>query len=648
MHICGDCALERRGVTVIDAISRCLAQGEVVTLERIGGANRLALERDALLQAPFLDVLVTMTVTAPETDQAILDSLLTDGFAAAPSPTVLRDAAHLLIEAPHLRDRLGRTLTPILLDKVADRSDPRTDLMAAYALEALFRLALADAMNRHRLLALLTEIDGTPSELFAAHAAKLLGAAFTQWGGSDLIAALERLLPSAEAEAAFELGLITLGDGLAQASMPDILGRLEAAQLRFRQAARADEDRADAVAYDAIIDIIRGFWNEAGAADLHASLSRLERAITDRQALLRAASLPPWLAPRADREISWVGLARGARRAVDDLSRPSWLNAAATLNALLAIYDAERTVKAGPGLSLLIRPRIEAAFVRERGLAEHLDRLLREPDLFGIDACLATQLRTGVQRRSEETEASRKAEENASYPLLTSVLHGLPGADQLPQITAAALESALGRQANQAEQFTNPVINQLFRELTAAVASCTDYHGETKDGFDALLAQILMFCADRQDAGRKQLGPRTDYLRADDAKEGDLQSDLREFIKGNITTAEVLTEVEGIATGRSDIYVGFGGVRFISELKRHFGAVDREVARSYFGQAGAYQATNVRLGFLGILELVGRPGPPPTIAECLWHTDYIPEGSTLARHIIVFRVPGMLKTPSSL
>ncbi|MGG2305212.1 hypothetical protein ACE4Z6_27695, partial [Salmonella enterica] len=74
----------------------------------------------------------------------------------------------------------------------------------------------------------------------------------------------------------------------------------------------------------------------------------------------------------------------------------------------------------------------------------------------------------------------------------------------------------------------------------------------------------------------------------------------------------------------------------------------REVAKTYFGQAGAYQATNVRLGFLGILELLDRPAAPPTIAECLWYADYIPEGSTLARHIIVFRVPGMLKTPSSL
>lgn len=106
--------------------------------------------------------------------------------------------------------------------------------------------------------------------------------------------------------------------------------------------------------------------------------------------------------------------------------------------------------------------------------------------------------------------------------------------------------------------------------------------------------------------------------------------------------------MEGVASGRTDLYIGFGGHRFIAELKRHHGYVDAAVAASFFGQAGAYQGTNVRLGFLGILELVGRPGPPASIEECLWHAAYVPQGSKLARHIIVFRVPGMLKSPCSL
>jgi hypothetical protein len=52
-----------------------------------------------------------------------------------------------------------------------------------------------------------------------------------------------------------------------------------------------------------------------------------------------------------------------------------------------------------------------------------------------------------------------------------------------------------------------------------------------------------------------------------------------------------LTEVSGVATGRTDIYVGFGGTRFIIELKKHEGFVTETVATSYQGQATSYQAT---------------------------------------------------------
>lgn len=56
----------------------------------------------------------------------------------------------------------------------------------------------------------------------------------------------------------------------------------------------------------------------------------------------------------------------------------------------------------------------------------------------------------------------------------------------------------------------------------------------------------------------------------------------------------------------------------------------------------------VRIGFLGTLELVGRPGPVPNIEECRWHNVYASEGGALARDIMVFRVPGCPKSPSAL
>jgi hypothetical protein len=324
------------------------------------------------------------------------------------------------------------------------------------------------------------------------------------------------------------------------------------------------------------------------------------------------------------------------------------INTAATMNHVLMVYDAERTISGSPGLPAMLRPRIEASFIREQGLAAHLDDLLADPEAFAIDAVVAGNLRARIHRRTEQDAGARKAEEDASFPLLASVLQGLPGADELPRSSAAVLEAVLGQYQRSGDRFANPVVNRIFTKLTAGLTECADYQGRVRDDFDATLAQILGFCVDRQDAGRKQLGPRVDYLQDPHAKESDLQSDLRQWLKGNLTIADVQTEVEGVATGRTDLYIGFGGHRFIAELKRHRGYVDDTVGTSFFGQAGAYQATNVRLGFLGILELVDRPGPPVTIEECFWHSLFVPEGSRLARHVIVFRVPGMLKSPSKI
>jgi hypothetical protein len=159
---------------------------------------------------------------------------------------------------------------------------------------------------------------------------------------------------------------------------------------------------------------------------------------------------------------------------------------------------------------------------------------------------------------------------------------------------------------------------------------------------------MIFFCADRQDADKKTLGPKGAYLRSLTAKEGDLQSDLRQWLKGNLRTGEILPEISGVATGRTDIHVGFGDYRFIIELKKHEGLADAEAAKRYRGQASSYQATNVRIGFLGMLELLQRRGPPATLEECFWNDAYVPVGSSLPRFLVTFRVPGMLKSPHTL
>ncbi|WP_418515034.1 hypothetical protein [Delftia sp. PS-11] len=162
------------------------------------------------------------------------------------------------------------------------------------------------------------------------------------------------------------------------------------------------------------------------------------------------------------------------------------------------------------------------------------------------------------------------------------------------------------------------------------------------------MLQVVLFCKDRQDASLKELRARGAYLRDQNATEFQFQSDLREWLSGNFLRGDVRTEVEGVATGRADVYVGFGAHRFVIELKRHQGMVNADVARQYLGQAGSYQGTNVKLGMLGVLELVKREGPPASLEECIWYDAIVPSGTQVARHHVVFRVPGVLSSPWAL
>ncbi|MFB2533459.1 hypothetical protein ACEYYB_08335 [Paracoccus sp. p4-l81] len=241
-----------------------------------------------------------------------------------------------------------------------------------------------------------------------------------------------------------------------------------------------------------------------------------------------------------------------------------------------------------------------------------------------------------------------KVGENGHYPLLARILPKDTPIEQIPSDMARSLEVGLECHVVHSRELANPVLQRVLATLRDQLSTSSEYTGDVQQAFDAVLQQILIFCSDRQNAGTRDLGSRGAYLRAHDPNEADLQSDLRDFLKGNLVGAEVLSEVSGIATGRTDLYISLGGPAFVIELKKHEGSFSREAANRYRAQAISYQAANVRIGFLGVLELVDRPGPVPSIEECLWHIAYVPEGGEFARHLIVFKVPGRLKPPSAL
>lgn len=634
----------------LDLLEARLAESQPITFGDLGGVDEILADADRLYAAPFLDVLTDMIIAAPPIEGARLHDFLVDGFNAARDPQSFRDAIDQLIRNATLRAAIGQAVGAVLTRRIKELATEREMLIASYALEGLFRLALEGDVSRHRPLLELAEVAPDAPGLFVQHAAKIGGAAFHVWGDDDLLAILHQLLDNEEAggEAAFELGLAHLARALDGKDMTNILAGLDAARLFFQQASEADDDRSDARAYRSAIDLVLGFAANRSAADMQATLNELVKAARERSAELRIGYVAPWLAPRQDVDLEWLELARTVQRTADDLARPSWINASATMDRILAIYDASCSIAHGDGLQSVLRPRVEASFLRERGLAAHLDDLLIEDQWPDAQRKIAQDLRARLDEAYRAGAELGKAGENEQYPLLARILHNGTLTEQIPPDMAQALEAGLASHVAQVGKLANPVLQRVLASLRDKLSTSSEYTGDIQRTFDTVLQQILIFCSDRQNAEIRDLGARGAYLRAQDPSEGDLQSDLRDFLKGNLVGAEVLSEVRGIATGRTDLYISLGGPAFVIELKKHEGTFSPEAANSYLAQATSYQAANVRLGFLGALELVNRLGPAPSIEECIWHSAYVPAGSSLARHLIVFRVPGRLKYPSAL
>lgn len=637
-------------MSALELLEARLAKSQSITIDELGGVDEILADADRLHAAPFLDILTNMVSVAPPNECAQLLDFLVGGFNVASDPQSFRDAIDRLIESTTLRSAIAKAVIAIFMRRIREHGSERESLIAAYALEGLFRLALEGDVSRHRPLLELVEVAPDVPGPFAQHVAKIGGAAFHAWGGDDLLTMLHRLLDNeeAEGEAAFELGRAYLARALDGEDLATILGGLDTARLLFERAREADDDRSDARAYRSAIDLVLGFAANRSAAEMQETMTDLVTAARDRAAVLRTGHVAPWLAPRQDVDIEWFELARMVQLTADDIARPSWVKAAATMDRVLTVYDASCTIAHGHGLRSVLHPRIEASFLRERGLAAHLDDLLGGGQWPDAKRAIAQKLRTRLDEYYRSGVGSGKDWENKQYPLLAQVLREDTLIEQIPSDMARSLEAGLANHVAHSRVLANPVLQRVLASLRDQLSASSEYAGAVQQEFDAVLQQILMFCSDRQNAEIRDLGARGAYLRAQDPSEADLQSDLRDFLKGNLVGAEVLPEVRGIATGRTDLYISLGGPVFVIELKKHEGEFSPEAANRYRAQATSYQATNVRLGFLGALELVDRQGPVPSIEECLWHSAYVPEGGALARHLIVFRVPGRLKSPSAL
>ncbi len=109
-------------------------------------------------------------------------------------------------------------------------------------------------------------------------------------------------------------------------------------------------------------------------------------------------------------------------------------------------------------------------------------------------------------------------------------------------------------------------------------------------------------------------------------------------------------EVSNVAAGRVDVQFVHDGDRLVTEVNRenHDCSFDA-LTKSYASQASEHQNTNIRLGFLLVLDQTQphRKGIPH-LNDLVFPRKLVRSGETEPRWVIIVKVPGRRLVPSSL
>lgn len=165
-----------------------------------------------------------------------------------------------------------------------------------------------------------------------------------------------------------------------------------------------------------------------------------------------------------------------------------------------------------------------------------------------------------------------------------------------------------------------------------------------------------MFLFSRADLTKKTLGwpKKKDYrrlLKKGEKKplEEELQQDYHQWLSTGPLAGLCAVEMSDVATGRADVLVAFGTIRYLTEIKRHTVRADKaKLEAKYLQQAAEYGNTNVPFGQLLVLDLAPHPDGAPRIDESVWVARHKPHGANLDRSVVVGVVAGNRPTPSGL
>jgi hypothetical protein len=624
------------------------------TLGDLGGLHAVLADAEILATSPALPLVLHVATTAADAppDLIVLRDLVVDGLRRQGSYLAFADVADIVADSFVAEPATDRVFADALAIRIEERyaDTPAADVIAAAALEALLRLAVAGRVPNHRVLAIVENVavDVEPAE-FARRAVSVIGLAMQHWPAAWIWGILERLLdqPDTAGAAALELGLARLGAGFSSRSESELVDQFREANVWFRRARNADADLGEAALWAAATSTVIAFASGASPNDVVALAAETRREALVRRAWEAGFADKPWMGLRSAAESEWSNLselvAASAQLAYPELHRLGPL-----LEAIVRIFAATRAMTfGGEHARHVALGRIDTAFTEQVVLRDALSHWAGDDREDAVLRAAAADLLGYLPARDD---LPGKSAATGDWIAPVAELLGVPAevaASLPPELTGRLLDQRLE------PKLPDPLLDDILARVTSALAGAPDLANyETRSVFFAVAGSALRYLRNRQDLTRAAQNKRLSFLFSWGAGaaplEQPLADDFAQWLESGETSGYTLTEVRNHGGGRVDIMVTVGPTRIVVEVKRSFTPVDPETARAFLGQAGMYQGTNVTLGFLLILDLSPKvSGFPPHLRSNVWVERARMNETDQWRHVVVLVVQGNKQDPSS-
>lgn len=668
----------------------------------LGGWELMAAEAPSLVDSNLLPPLIHIVGTVVQSNNGIdgpatlAISSLAQTAVRATSPSAFSDCLEVFLGSPAMLPSAAAELTAGLEGVIraayaVDGLDDREARRSADALEGLTRLALGGFVSRFELLGHLERFRRPAPSTLAISIMRSIGSAIDQWPEASSLADVVRIQAGAiagdgppaegwdasrvESDAAWILATIAMVEALRADERGVVAARLDAAFAFLTEGADRHE-RDDAAVLVRVVTLVRALLSPGGARgetliatvctpDWMAELRADIQTVT-----IGSTGLEHWYGDRKqDALVAWAHLAQDLDGMRDTFERESLYQADVVINDLLEIYLGSRTysvtrrVSDDRALLDVIQPVVEAGFAATAGLmrnlADHVDELTRRVGEEGSED-LVRQLGAAEQVLS----AARQCREDAA----SGKGSGGPGTDPVPPLlgklfpsgTPASLQGIdsgdLDRLVEALEANRPPAAGLslmetgIVNQMRSALASGPDYVEERAAAVDAVLVQVVRFLAIRSN-GQESTYP---YLFDPSAKEAALHADLLGYLKTGPLAQMADPEVVDVGGGRVDIRIKFDGFSVYLEIKANDTKVALSDKDAYLEQAAAYQATDIRIGFVVALrhKSLQMWGAQPHITLLVNHMlvdiDTGVVGEVDTRSLILIDVPGGRRAPSSM